>query len=130
MELATEKTMEKTVQLADRANRYRHGVRRLGVVLDDQQPHARPLRTTSSSAVDLDRHEASIWPPRLTASGMRGAAGLLPVGDRRGDVAGAGDLAVAGPDDHVAALQALVAGVGGALDALDHHAARDRVGRC
>ena len=41
--------------------------------------------------------------------------GLLAVVDRRGDVGGAGHRAVAGADDHVAALQALLAGVGRAL---------------
>ena len=50
-----------------------------------------------------------------------GSLGLPGQPDRRQDIGRVDGVPVAGAHDHVAALEALLARVGGGLDALDHH---------
>ena len=80
---------------------------------------APPSRASQVLAVDLDRHEAQRAPVAADAEqdrrcGRPSCAARRRRGRRR---AAAATVTVAGADDHVAGLQALVAGVRGALDA-------------
>ncbi len=112
----------------------RHRLGRLHVVFNDEYPHVGPPADPSGRGrnralsrpicelrLDLDRDE-DVAPAAMDLQEHAGAACLLGRIDRADDVGRGRRRLVEHPHDHVAALQALFAGVGGRLDALDHHA--------